>query len=335
MADMIRIPFDDMLAEFKRVLLKTGLSAPRANQCARIFTENSRDGIASHGYNRLLAFAEQLQNRVIQADAEPTRIASFGAWEQWDGNMGPGMLNALVCTDRVMALAHEHSMGCVALRNTNHWMRPGAYGWQAAQAGFIFMCWTNTIANMPPWGGTQKRVGNNPIVLAVPRSTGPVVLDMAMSQFSMGKTELYARRGQQLPLPGGYDDDGHLTTDAAAILDSGRALPIGYWKGSGLALLLDLIATLLSGGRSTVEISQTEAEFGVSQVYIAFDIQRAHNLTVIDQVVDETLAFVKSAEATDDDAIYYPGERVRAIRQDSLDNGIPIDKLIWDEIKDY
>ena len=83
-----------------------------------------------------------------------------------------------------MEIASVQGMGCVAIANTNHWMRGGSYGWQAADAGVIGICWTNTLANLPPWGAAEPRVGNNPLVVAVPRADGPVVLDMAMSQFS-------------------------------------------------------------------------------------------------------------------------------------------------------
>src|SRR5262249_12838057 len=152
--------------------------------------------------------------------------------------------------------------------NTNHWGRGANYGWQAAEAGVIGICWTNTLANLPPWGADEPRVGNNPLVIAVPRSSGHVVLDMAMSQFSIGKLAIHRRSGERLPVPGGFDTHGELTRDAAAILETGRTLPIGFWKGSGLAILLDLIAVVTSGGRATHEISlKPEQETGLSQVF--------------------------------------------------------------------
>ena len=330
---IVRIPADAMKQEFTRIFEAIGLSPERAALCAQVFTDNSCDGVASHGYNRVQFFVDRVQQGFFRPDAEPEKVASLGAWEQWDGNLGLGIVNALACTERAIELARQYGLGCVALRNTNHWLRPGTYGWKAAQAGFIFMCWTNTIPNMPPWGGTEPRLGNNPLVLAVPRESGPVVLDMAMTQFSFGKTELYAHRNQELPVPGGFDREGNLTRDPHAILESGRPLPIGYWKGSGLSLLLDLMATLLSGGLSTYQIGWKNQEFGVSQVYIAFDASRAATPDVIERVVSETLAYVKSASPTADGGdVYFPGERVLKTRQENLKNGIPVDKAIWEQI---
>ena len=175
--------------------------------------------------------------------------------------------------DGAIALARAHGIGCVALSNTNHWMRGGTYGWQAADAGVIGVCWTNTMPNLPPWGADTPRIGNNPLVIAVPRPEGHVVLDMAMSQFSYGALASYRLRGEQLPVPGGFDRDGALTRDPAAIEASRRPLPIGFWKGSGLALMLDMVAALLAGGRATHEIPQVpEQETGLSQVFLAFDV---------------------------------------------------------------
>jgi 3-dehydro-L-gulonate 2-dehydrogenase len=331
---MLRIAYDVMLREFERVLLKVGLSAERAQICAQIFTQNSCDGVASHGYNRILDFARWIQQGKVDPNASAEQVNSFGAWEQWDGHLEPGMLNALACTDRVMELARAYGMGCVALRNTTHWMRPGTYGWKAAEAGFIFMCWTNTEPNVPPWGGIEPRIGNNPLVMAVPHTPAPIVLDIAMSQFSFGKTELYAHRGQTLPVPAGYDRDGNITQNPGEILATSRPLPIGFWKGSGLSLLLDLIATFLSGGLSTYQLGQQRQ--GVSQVYIAFDVARANSTATYSQIVTETLDFIKSATPLNPgEAVRYPGEQVLHTRQINREQGIPVDRAIWQQIQQF
>ena len=82
----------------------------------------------------------------------------------------------------------------------------------------------------------------------MPKEPYPVLLDMAMSQFSYGKLKLLCQRGEKLPFVGGFDQDLRLTDEPEAILDSGLALPAGYWKGSGLAVLIDLLVSILSGG---------------------------------------------------------------------------------------
>lgn len=332
--EIVRVPFEQMQQEFRRVLLKVGLNQEKAELCARLLAENSRDGVLSHGVNRFSGLVDMIRQGYVKPEADAEKTASLGAWEQWDGRLGLGPVNAYRCTERAMALAAEYGLGCVGLANTNHWMRGGAYGWQAAEAGFILIAWTNTKPNMPPWGGLEKRIGNNPLVLAVPRPDGAVVLDMATSQFSYGRLETAERLGETLPVPGGFDREGNLTRDPGAILETERPLPIGYWKGSGLTLLLDLMAAFLSGGQTTYQIGQHPVEHGVSQVFIAFDASRPNSAGLGRQAVEEALRDLRSAETAEGQAILYPGERALQTRRDSLANGIPVAASVWRQVLD-
>ncbi len=332
MSDLVLIPLDDMELEFRRILVRHGFSEPRAEECARVFAENSLDGIATHGVNRFPRFVRYVKDGIVRADAEPVLKHRAGSIEQWDGCLGPGPLNALRCTQRAMELARQHGMGCVALSNTNHWMRGGSYGWKAATAGFGFIGWTNTTSNMPAWGATDPRVGNNPLVLGFPGGETPVVLDMAMSQFSYGTVELYDSRDQPLPMPGGFDAHGALTTNASAILGSRRLLPMGYWKGSGLALLLDLLAAGLSGGIPTVEISKKKDEYELSQVFIAFDIAQLGTQHLMTNLVGTVIEDLHRSIPDGDGEVLYPGERVKRTRAENMLKGIPVDASIWGEV---
>lgn len=329
----MRIPYQQLQQEFERVLHKYGLNPERAARCATIFAENSLVGVASHGLNRFPGLIEFIQKGYVNPHAEVTKIAGTGAWEQWDGNLGVGPLNAYACTERAMALAKQHGVGCVGLRNTNHWMRGGYYGWMAAEAGFGLISWTNTKPNMPAWGGIDRHVGNNPLVLAVPNPDGPVVLDMAMSQFSIGRMEGAQRSGHQLPLPGGYDAQGALTQDPGAILATNRVLPAGFWKGSGLAILLDLVAGLLSGGLATYQIGQQVTEYGVSQVFLAFDVTHFGGVDLIQQAVAGVITDLHTTIPTEAGGeVLYPGERALRTRIDNLQNGITVEPTIWERV---
>ena len=241
---MLRIPFDELASTLGGILVRIGFEPHRAEQCARLFAEATRDGIYSHGVERFPRFLDTIRIGSVDINATPARVQQCGALERWNGRRGPGNLNAWVAMARAIEISGEHGVGCVALANTNHWMRGGAYGWQAADAGVIGLCWTNTLANLPPWGASVPALGNNPLIIAVPRPAGHVVLDMAMSQFSYGALATYQQKGQLLPVDGGFDAEGHLTRDPAAIEASQRPLPIGYWKGSGLAMMLDMLADL-------------------------------------------------------------------------------------------
>lgn len=326
----MKIPFETMKSRFAEILVKAGFNESKAEQCAGIFAENSLDGVYSHGLNRFPSFVKMIREGFIDGKAVPVLESTTGLIEQWNGNLAPGMLNARYCMDRAIELAGEHGIGCVALRNTNHWMRGGTYGWQAAEAGFIGICFTNTIANVTPWGGTDPRLGNNPLIIAVPRKGGHIVLDMAVSQYSFGKILQYQAAGEELPFPGGYDQEGRLSTDASAIASSRRLLPVGFWKGSGLALMLDLLASILSKGRSTGDVTSSGIESGLSQVFMALKMDESGSSG---QLIEQILEFVKSSPPEDPDKpVAYPGENSLKTRVRNLREGIPVDEEIWDQV---
>lgn len=328
----VSVPADKMRSEFTRILLNLGFTKKKAANCAAIFTDSSVDGVYTHGVNRFAKFTEYVQKGYVKADAEPFLKSKFGAIEQWDGNFGPGMLNASFATEKAVQIATGSGIGCVTLSNTNHWMRGGTYGWQAAKKGFVFIGFTNTIANMPAWGAIDKRIGNNPLVIAIPYHEEAIVLDMAMSQYSFGAMELAKMKNEKLSMNGGYDKDGNLTQDPGAIMDSGRLLPIGFWKGAGLTLLLDMLAALLSGGLATHEISSKEAEYA-SQVFFAIDISKLGNHSSITKVIENILHnYHQSVPADEKKKVIYPGQRVLETRKRNLENGIPVLKKVWEEI---
>ncbi len=329
----ITIPPNEMQECFTGILLKQGFTQSRAVQCAKVFTDSSVDGIYTHGVNRFPRFVEYVKKGFVKVDATPSVENKFGGIEQWNGNLGAGILNAISATENVIKLAKKNGIGCVAMRNTNHWMRGGTYGWQAAKQGYVFIGWTNTIANMPAWGARDARLGNNPLVIALPYKQEAIVLDMAMSQYSYGALELSVMKNETLPVYGGFDVEGNLTKDPSAILASNAPLPVGYWKGAGLSLLLDLLATILSGGLSTYELSNEEVEYSLSQVFIAIDISKLDNNSSITQAIEEILKDYHQSIPTDESKkIVYPGERVLQIRKNNLANGIPVLKKVWDEI---
>lgn len=330
---MKRIPFPEFYDELRRVLAEAGFTEERASLVARLFAENQRDGVYSHGLNRFPGFVGGIRSGRLDIHAVPEKVESLGVMERWDGKMGVGLWNASVCMGRAVEIAQRDGMGCVGLRNTNHWMRAGAYALQAADTGCIGICWTNTVPLMPPWGSAEIKIGNNPLAIAIPRSGGPILLDMAMSQYSNGKLEVFKDQEIRLPLPGGYDGEGKLTVDPSEILASRRALPIGYWKGSGLAIVLDIMATLISGGQASYEIGRQGSEYAVSQVFMAIDATSQAGEQIRDETVDAIIEETKAAAPlVETEEVRYPGERMLRTRQESMENGVLVDERQWREL---
>lgn len=330
----MRVKYDVMLSEFDRVLRKYGFSDERAHAAAEIFAQNSLAGIYSHGLNRFPIFVDTLRRGGVDPTAEAECIASFGAMERWDGHRGFGPLNARLAMSRAIELAKANGIGIVALGNNNHWMRGGTYGWQAADAGCIGICWSNTTPNMPAWGAKDSRIGNNPLILAVPKSDGAhIMVDCALSQFSYGKLETTRLAGKQLPVVGGYDKDGNLTRDPGAIEETRRMLPMGFWKGSGLSILLDMICTILTASNSVATIGTFGSEIGLCQIMIAIDPGKFNTPELTDSIIDSIAADVRSSTPeTEGGTVRCPGEGEHAARRDNLANGIPVAEEKWNEV---
>jgi len=327
---MVQIRYDELRSTFERILATRGMAAGRAHACATLFADTTRDGVVTHGVNRFPVFVSQIDLGDVLVDATPVLVNAMGAFEQWDGRFGPGNLNAVQAMDRAIELARRNGIGCVALKETNHWMRGGTYGLQAAAANCIGICWTNALGAMPAWGGRDGRLGTNPFVMAMPGEP-PVLVDMSMSQFSYGKLEAYRLNGEPLPVPGGYDREGRLTDVPAEIEASRRVLPIGFWKGAALSTVLDMIAAVLSGGNSVADITtRFPRETAVSQVFIAFSMDRIGQDGTWADTVERIKDFIRHSEP--DEAGHQarlPGENSAAVRATNDRDGIAIDDGIW------
>lgn len=329
----LRIPSEQMQDVLYRLFRNHGFSERKAEILARVHTESTLAGVNSHGINRIALFIEYVEKGVVKVDSEAEKMESFGNIERWDGHLGPGIINATKCTNRAIVLAKLHGMGMVALRNTNHWMRGGTYGWQAADAGCISILFTNTQPNMPPWGGKDSRIGNNPFIVSIPRKEGHVVLDMALSQFAFGKIHDFKLRGEKLPYPGGWDNNNELSSDPEKILLNERGLPIGYWKGSALSMVLDMLATLLSAGDSTRTIATKEYETGISQVFLCIHPEQFNDKDLQDKLLQEIIDFTHEVEPMHPgDRTYYPGEQSLHKRAKNSEVGIPVNEEVWQNV---
>lgn len=197
---MLRIPFDEVKEALRKILLARGCPDAKAETVTREITRNSLEGAYTHGINRFARLIRNIDEGIVRLDVMPEKLNGFGAIENWDGNLGLGIINASFAMQRAIELAREHGIGLVALRNTNHWFRAATYACRACDEGMAAMCFSNTSPNMPAWGAEDSRLGNNPLTLGFPGREGHVVADLAMSQFSYGKLELAQLQGKSMPV---------------------------------------------------------------------------------------------------------------------------------------
>lgn len=332
--DDLRIGYEKLVNILTDILTSIDMEREKAKLCATLFVNSSRDGVESHGLNRFPLFIDQIKGGYVDVKAQPECVDSLGIFERWDGNLGAGNINAWLAMSRAIELAKINGIGCVALRNTNHWMRGGNYGWQAVDNNCIGICITNTKPNMPAWGGSKPVLGNNPLVIGIPRLSGPIVLDMALAQYSYGKMNEYARGENQLSYDGGFDENGNLTKNPKIIIENELALPIGMWKGAGLSLVTDMMVSILSDGNSTMEIGELEEEYSLSQLFLCFYPQKLGQAQDPEKLTDHVIANLKSSSVFEGKEIRYPGERTLQNRKENLEKGVPVNSEVWKKIND-
>ncbi|MFS1948427.1 3-dehydro-L-gulonate 2-dehydrogenase [Vibrio lentus] len=319
--------------EYERILLARGMKPEMATKLAAGFVEMANEGTYSHGINRFPVFIDQVDKGQIKLNAEPECVNSMGALEQWDCNYGPGVLNGLICAERAMELARDYGIGMVGMRNSNHWMRGGAYVLKMAREGFAGIASTNSIAVMPAWGGKDHRVGSNPLIMAV-AGDPPVVVDCSMSQFSYGQLQNFVLADNELPVVGGFDNEGELTKDPHVLWENKRLLPMGFWKGSSMAIVLDMMLTAITGGHSVPALTEDMGgEFGVSQFLIAIDLSKTMDQSTYAQEMKRIRDYVLESEPAESGSVMIAGSEIENfIKKHEAAGGIEINDGIWEQI---
>ena len=333
---MLRIQFDEAVRVMEQKLLAHGVDADRAHLVADTAAGISRDGVYSHGINRFKRLVLSIDSGICDPAAVPERAAGFGAFERWDGNHGVGIINAMACTDRAIELSKTHGVACVSLRNTNHWFRGGTYGWRIAEAGMIGIVFTNTKSNMVYHGTLDRVLGTTPLIIALPRSSGPVVADVSLGEYSYGKLQLADLAGKQMDKDAGYDSSDHISRDPMAVMKEARLLPLGEYKGSAINLLLDLIASTTSLGNSACDVRNIPGdENSVSQTFIAINSRAVNDAADEEEIANRLLSHLLNARpAPGFSKPRYPGQNVLRTRKENMENGIPVDETVWQAILD-
>lgn len=323
----------------EQVYQTAGASEENARISAEVMVESNLCGVDSHGVRMLPGFIILARNGKMNLKGKIGVIKETPVIAHLDGGLAPGHVVSVQAMKMAVKKAKNSGVGFVLVRNSTHWGRAAYYPVLAAREGCAGICFVNTESNMPYWGTRAPRIGNNPLSIGVPRASGePVVLDMAMSQAAFFKIVLYNREGKRVPMGWGVDEKGQPTDDPAAILKSRRLVPAGQHKGSGLALMIDILTGVLSGGMFCGELLGEAKGMphatAYAQAFVAIDIASFLPLEVFKQRVDELVAYVKNGPLAEGfSEVHIPGERSwreRALREKV---GIPLDEITLGELR--
>jgi LDH2 family malate/lactate/ureidoglycolate dehydrogenase len=259
-----------------------GLTEREAAVTARVLAESDLRGVYSHGSVRLSEYAGLVRGGAWVPGTDPVVVAEFHALVLLDGRHGVGPYIAAQAMERAVTLARSYGVGGVWVRNGGHFGAAAAYSMQAARQGVMGLVCTNTSPAMAPWGGREAVLGNNPWSVAVPAPEGrwPLVLDLANTVVARGKIRAARDRSERIPEGWALDRDGRPTTDPEKALE-GTLLPIGGYKGYGIAVVIEVLTAVAAGAALSFEVGSPRDPThhqGLGQAFLALDVARLQPL---------------------------------------------------------
>jgi LDH2 family malate/lactate/ureidoglycolate dehydrogenase len=319
----------DALRDFARRMFRHyGLPEADAACVADGLVEANLRGIDSHGVSRIPMYCERLRRGVVNAQPNISVNDVTPVCALVDGDDGMGFMVGRRAMDRAIEAARTFGIGLAGARRSTHYGMAALYVLQAIDAGMIGMAFTNASPALPVWGGRTAFLGASPMAVGVPGGATPYVLDMAMTVIARGKIRLAAQRGDPIPLGLALDREGRATTNADDAF-KGVCLPFGGVKGSALAMLMDIMAGVLTGANFAGDVKSLYFDHSAPQdvghlffairpdLFMPADAFRARMDTLVQRVKD-----CPRAEGFDE--ILMPGEPESRTRARRLADGIPI-----------
>ena len=308
------------------ILNAAGLSLADAELVADTLVQSDLWGHQSHGVLRLPAYVARLKSGAVNAQAKPALTRDSGPIAVMDGEGGMGQVVANSAMNLATDRAKKFGIGAISVRNSNHFGTAMYFTLLAARRGCIGFVATNASPAMPPWGGLTQAVGTNPWSWAAPAGKHPpMVLDIANTAVARGKIHFARQRGESIPLGWALDAQGLPTTDPDAAL-AGVTLPMAGHKGYGIAVMMDVLAGVLSGSAFGSDVAgpfQSEMPGGVGHFVLSLNIEAFMPLGEFEQRQHELIQALKQSPRADGCAeILYPGEPEAALAEKASREGL-------------
>lgn len=338
-AEQIWIKSEALLELTRSILMRYRVPEEDAKIIADCLISANLRGVDTHGIIRLKFYVDRIEaggnNPVPSIRIVRENITT--ALMDGDNSLGPvgGYRAMQLAIDK----AHTSGVGLVTIRNSNHYGAAAYYSMMALEHDMIGVSMTNVLASMPPTGGRQARVGNNPVSIAFPaRNEFPIVLDIATSLSSWGALFSAAQKGEPLPRGCFLDKEGRTTVDPKDVLDGGVLLPIAGYKGYGIALCIGILTGLLSDAPFDIDIPHPykalEKPGNNAFFMAAIQVDQFLPAERFKEQVDEVVHRIHATElAPGSDHIYLPGEKEFETEKERRFRGIPLNSKMVEELK--
>ncbi|MBC7222379.1 Ldh family oxidoreductase [Candidatus Bipolaricaulota bacterium] len=348
MTEQKRVPVESLRKFVEEVFQRLGVPAEDARICADVLLAADVRGISSHGVSRLLLYVNRIRNGTLSPVTNILVVREGPTTAVLDAQNGLGMVAGYRAMDLAIRKARAFGLGAVVVRNSSHYGIAGYYALMAAKEGMIGMSFTNARPSVAPTFGVEPMLGTNPIAFACPTDEPfPFCFDAATSVTQRGKIEVLARLGKPTPVGWVIDREGKPATDSQEILKGipkdlyaflplgGAGEELGGHKGYGLATMVEILCSALSGGPFLKDLTDQDEQgqpkpSRLGHFFLALDIQRFLPLEEFKSLAGQILRALRSAaKAPGAERIYTAGEKSHLREQEIRAKGVPLDLLLW------
>lgn len=329
-----RIRAEDLRGFVAKIWTLCGMSAADAGLLADTLVAADLRGVHSHGVLRVPEYTEKLLGGGVDPTGRPRIVTDNGATIVVDGGNSMGQIGASFAMREAIERAQRLNIAAAAVRGSNHCGAMAYFAMQALPKDMIGIATTNALPTMAPWGGVERVLGINPLAVAVPAASEPaIVLDAAFSGSSHGKIRVFHQMGIEIPPNWAFDLQGRPTTDPAVAIE-GLLQPIGEFKGVGLALVMGILSSLLSGAAYGTESGDMEngpkpgcdGHFFLALRIAAFE-DPGRFKSRVDGIIQQLRASRRGAGV---ERLYAPGEPETETEQRYQREGIPLNRITLD-----
>lgn len=334
---MSRFSPDELNSYCKAVLTASGVESWCAQTVANMLLDAELSGVSTHGVSRMAIYMERMNKGLVSRNNNIRVLKEGPSSLVIDAGNTLGAPSAQFAMDSCIQKAAKTGCCFATVKNSNHFGTAAFYTKMAAEQGMIGFTCTNLTGKIAPYGAAEPFMGTNPISVAAPSNRLPVVLDMTPSVVALGKLILAQKLGQDIPLGWALDKDGNPTTDPAKGR-KGSLIPIGGPKGSGMAIVVDILSGILSGagyGPHLHDLYEFDAPQGVGHFMGAIDIAHFIDLDTFKNTLSTMIEEIKGLRTASGFAdIRMPGERSLKLIEKNLREGIELPELVYQELLD-
>jgi len=338
-----RVGLSELVDFAAEAFAATGVPPHDARKAAEALVDADLHGTVTHGLKNLRNYVSQLLDKRINPQPTMRDIGGARAARVISADNGLGHVAGHVGMERAIELAREFGVGTVLVRDSNHYGASGYWARLPLQHNMIGFAFTTASPRVAPWGGKQGVVGNNPPAWAIPTQVvaeggqlnsgeaDSVFLDIALSVVAGNRLDIYKRRGEPIPAGWALDKEGQPTTDANAANDGGTFAPLGDYKGSGMAIVMSMITSLLAG--AAFDDIRGGNSGTTNHWFMAYDIAQftdPQRFVADARGVRERVQ--KNPPRAGFDKVHAPGDIENENARNYLQNGIPLEQFTLDEL---